>query len=53
VKKQKKNDEYLYYEQYSNYSDLIIKYLFPLQDKLYSGNKLNRIMKRIILLSSR
>jgi hypothetical protein len=48
-----KNDEYLYYEKYYKYSDLIIKYLFPIQGKSYSGNKLKREMKRISLLSKR
>jgi len=51
--KVKKNEEYLYYEMYSNYSDLIIRYLFPMQGKSYSGNILKCKMKRISLLSRR
>lgn len=51
--KAKNNDEYLYYEKYANYVDLMVNTLFPLQGKTYSGNRLKRNMKKISSLSVR
>jgi hypothetical protein len=51
--KSKKNDDYSYYEMYSNYSNLIIKYLYPLQGKSYCGQQLKRKLKEISMLSKR
>ena len=52
-KKAKKHDEYLYYEQYTNYVDLMVNTLFPLQGKTYNGNRLKRNMKKLSSLSVR